>query len=186
MALTKRQPGGHAPQSPLGRARLTIARAVCLLTPSLAGVRSVEAAHAIQSIARSVFVCALQWSRTSCSKQQTAIPSAMRRRAVPHGALFGSDADFKKRGRSETRSGLQNCAATSVGGTGVSRCCRRQSRMRGHRAACIKRKFTTDERRQPWMIRTWLTEEAAPGVPLPETASPVHLSHWQGRQAREF
>jgi len=66
---------------------------------------------------------------------------------------------LQKKRPERTRSGLQNCAATSVGGTGVSRCCRRQSQMRGHRAACIKIKFTTNGRRQLWKIGTWLTDE---------------------------
>jgi len=51
---------------------------------------------------------------------------------------------------------------------------------RGPRPACIKLKFTTNRQRQFWKMRSWLTEEAAPGVPPPETASPVHLSRWQG------
>jgi hypothetical protein len=86
---------------------------------------------------------------------------------------------LQKKRPERTRSGLQNCAATSVGGTGVSRCCRRQSQMRGHRAACIKIKFTTNGRRQLWKIGRWLTEEATSGHSWPKAASPVHLSRWQ-------
>jgi len=44
---------------------------------------------------------------------------------------------------------------------------------------CIKVKFTSIPRRMFRKMGRWLTEEAAPGVPHPETASPVHLSRWQ-------
>jgi hypothetical protein len=49
----------------------------------------------------------------------------------------------------------------------------------GYRAACITLKFTTSRSAADWKIEVWLTEEATPGVPLPEAASPVHLSRWQ-------
>jgi hypothetical protein len=105
------------------------------------------------------------------------------RRQAP---LLRRDKAVNKRRRPERISLRPRTLRLRAGAQGFSRYCRRQSQMRGLRAACINLKFTTNKRRQTWNVGVWLTEEATSGQTRPKAASPVHLSHWHGRQAREL